>query len=171
MSWPISRYEIWTREPAEVPNDFLHRIPMISSPFSTITCKMRRMRTNFLLHKNYIHILAALLYLSVSRGDVFVRAAVLFIGVSAVCADGINVPRDDQAEDLFASPERSRLQDSRLGHFAVPCGEKHEEVHNLTLKQSTHNNLLVPAQPNCSSHSILSHSFVYVPSLRRHLSW
>lgn len=67
----------------------------------------------------------------------FIRATVLFIRVSAVCTDGIDVPRDDQAEDLFASPERSRLQDSWLGHFAIPCGEKHEEVHHLTLKQST----------------------------------
>ncbi len=81
----------------------------------------------------------------------FVRAAVLFIRVSAVCADGINVPRDDQAEDLFASPERSRLQDSRLGHFAIPCGEKHEEVHHLTLKQSTQNYLLVSISCTCTT--------------------
>lgn len=79
---------------------------------------------------------AAILHLSVSRGDVFIRTAVLFIRVSAVCSDGINVPRDDQAEDLFASPEGSRLQYSRLGHFPIPCREKHEEVHHLTLKQS-----------------------------------
>jgi len=83
---------------------------------------------------------AALLHLSVSRRDVFIRAAVLFIRVSAVCADGINVPRDDQAEDLFARPEGSRLQYSRLGHSAIPCREKHEEVHHLTLKRSTQNN-------------------------------
>ncbi len=81
----------------------------------------------------------------------FVRAAVLFIRVSAVCADGINVPRDDQAEDLLASPERSRLQDSWLGHFAIPCGEKHEEVHHLTLKQSTQNDLLISISFTCTT--------------------
>lgn len=66
----------------------------------------------------------------------FIRTAVLFIRVSAVCSDCINVPRDDQAEDLFARPEGSRLQYSWLGHFPIPCREKHEEVHHLTLKQS-----------------------------------
>lgn len=65
----------------------------------------------------------------------FIRAAVLFIRVSAVCSDCINVPRDDQAEDLFACPEGSRLQYSWLGHFPIPRREKHEEVHHLTLKQ------------------------------------
>ncbi|KAG7243411.1 hypothetical protein INR49_011868 [Caranx melampygus] len=28
---------MWTREPADVPRDFLHRMPMINSPFSTMT--------------------------------------------------------------------------------------------------------------------------------------
>lgn len=138
MSWPISRYEIWTSEPAEVPRDFLHRIPMISSPFSTITCKIHQKNQIFvqLAYKSLSHVGDALLHLGVSRGDVFIRATVLFIGVSAVCAYGINVSRNDQAEYLFARPERTRLQDCWLGHFTIPCGEKHQKVHHLTLKQS-----------------------------------
>lgn len=65
-----------------------------------------------------------------------VRTAVFIVWVSAVSTDAVDVPRDDQGEDLLPSPERARLEDGRLGHFAIPGGKEHQQVHHLTLIES-----------------------------------
>ena len=49
-------------------------------------------------------------------------------------ADDVDVAGDDETEYLLARPERSGLQDGRLGHFAVPRGEEHQQVHHLALQ-------------------------------------
>jgi len=46
----------------------------------------------------------------------------------------IYAPRDDEGEDLFARPQGFGLQDSGLGHVAIPAGQKHEQIHHLTLQ-------------------------------------
>lgn len=72
-------------------------------------------------------------YLCVTRGDVFVRATVLIIRVGAVCADDVDVSRNDETEDLLACPQRTGLKDGWLRHLPIPGGEEHEEVHHFTL--------------------------------------
>lgn len=63
----------------------------------------------------------------------FVRAAVLIVGVGAVRSDDIDVSRNDEAEDLLACPQRTGLEDGRLRHFPIPGGEEHKEVHHFAL--------------------------------------
>lgn len=63
----------------------------------------------------------------------FVGPTVLLVWVGAVCSDGVDVARDDEAEDLLARPERPGLQDGWLGHLAVPRGQEHQEVHHIAL--------------------------------------
>lgn len=78
--------------------------------------------------------MCVLLYLCVAGGDVFVGAAVLLVGVSAVGSDDVDVAGNDEAENLLARPEGPRLQDGRLGYLAVPRGEEHQQVHHLALR-------------------------------------
>lgn len=124
---------MWTREPAEVPRDFLHRIPIINSPFSTMTCQW--VKRKFVLQYSFKFKFRKrrILYLGVTRRDVFVGAAVFVIRVCAVCADHVNVSRNDEAEDLLAGPQRTGLEDCRLRHFPVPRRQEHQEVHHFTL--------------------------------------
>lgn len=42
MAWPFSMKTRCSRDPSEVPRDFLHSIPIKSSPFSTKTCNMQK---------------------------------------------------------------------------------------------------------------------------------
>lgn len=67
----------------------------------------------------------------------FVRPAVLVVGVGAVRADHVDVSWNDEAEDLLPRPQRPRLEDGGLGHLPVPSGEEHEEVHHFPLPGGT----------------------------------
>lgn len=68
-----------------------------------------------------------------------VGTTVLVVRVGAVCADDVDVSRNDETEDLLACPHGAGLEDGRLRHFPIPGGEVHEEVHHLTLKgRQTH---------------------------------
>lgn len=73
-------------------------------------------------------------YLGVARRDMLVRAAVLVIWMSAVCADHVDVSRNDETEDLLPCPQSAGLEDGWLRHFAVPSGEEHQKVHHLPLQ-------------------------------------
>lgn len=63
-----------------------------------------------------------------------VRPAVLVIWVGAMCADHIDVSRDDEAEDLLPGPQSAGLEDGWLRHFAIPSGEEHQKVHHFPLQ-------------------------------------
>lgn len=65
----------------------------------------------------------------------FVRTAVLIIGMGAVGADAVDVAWYDEGEDLFARPQGPRLQDGWLRHLPVPRGQEHQEVHHLPLRE------------------------------------
>lgn len=127
---------MWTREPADVPKDFLHRMPMISSPFSTTTCgqsthsgPLFRLQCPDLVPTHP----EAKPYFGVPRRDVLVRAAVLIIRMGAVGADAVDVAWYDEGEDLFARPQGPGLQDGWLRDLPVPRGQEHEEVHHFAL--------------------------------------
>lgn len=63
-----------------------------------------------------------------------IRPAVLVIWMGAVCADHVDVSRDDEAEDLLPGPQSTGLEDGWLRHFAVPSGEEHQKVHHFPLQ-------------------------------------
>lgn len=75
-----------------------------------------------------------LVYFGVARRDMLVRPAVLVIWMGAVCADHVDVSRDDEAEDLLPGPQSAWLEDGWLRHFAVPSGEEHQKVHHFPLQ-------------------------------------
>lgn len=74
-------------------------------------------------------------HLGVPRRNVLVGSAVLLVWVGTVRSDTVNVPGDDQREDLLSSPERTWFQDGRLRNLAIPCRKKHEQIHDFPLKE------------------------------------
>ena len=114
-------------------------------------------------------------YLGVPWWDVFVRAAVLLVRVGAVCADDVDVSWNDETEDLLACPEGTWLEDGWLGHFPVPGGEEHEEVHDFPLWRQNTQWVERPWWNTWNHHDMFFRLMcelppVSLPSLRRHLS-
>ena len=52
----------------------------------------------------------------------------------AVCSDTVDTPGNNKREYLFARPQGFGFEDGRLRNVPVPCGEVHEQVHEVTLE-------------------------------------
>lgn len=72
--------------------------------------------------------------LGVTRRNVLIWTIIFIIWMCAVCADDIDVSRNDKAEDLLSCPQRTRFENGWLWHFTIPGGQEHEKVHHFTLK-------------------------------------
>jgi len=46
-----------------------------------------------------------------------------------MCAHTVDTGRQNQTEDLFASPQGHWFEDGRLWYAAVPSGQKEEDIH------------------------------------------
>ena len=51
----------------------------------------------------------------------------------AYLPDAVDLAGDDEGEDLFAGPERSRLDNGRHRHVSVPPRQLHQQVHHVRL--------------------------------------
>ena len=65
-------------------------------------------------------------HLRVARRDILVGTTFLIVWMSRSRLDEIHVPRDDEGEELFASPHRLGLEDSRERHLPVPSRKPHQ---------------------------------------------
>ena len=50
-----------------------------------------------------------------------------------MCADEVDVARDDQSKELLASPQRLGLDDGWLGHLPIPGRQPHQQLHHFFL--------------------------------------